>query len=143
MPGKYGSASVAITCDDGPGGTSRTITPYVTAINGIKLEAITETSTPFGQAYQSNLPTGVTKLDDITIEGFYDTTATVGPHVVFKTPDTDPNGGTRTFTFTPGDSKTMTVETYLKSYEVKTQTEKLSRYTAVLTPAPTSTPAWA
>lgn len=132
MAGKYGSASVVITCDDGPGGTARTITSYVTSISGIKKESITQEVSPFGQAYEQNLPTGKTKFADITIKGFYDTTATSGPHVVFLTPDTDPNGSTRTFTFAPGDSKTFTAEVMLESYEVGASNGKLTEYTAVL-----------
>jgi len=71
-------------------------------------------------------------MADITIEGFYDTTATSGPHVVFGTPDSDPNGSTRTFTFAPGDSKTFTVETRLASYKVMATIGSLTKYRAVL-----------
>jgi hypothetical protein len=132
MAGKYGSASIAITYDDGPGGTARTITPYVTSISGIKVEQITEQTSPFGVAYETNTPVGKQRVPDITVEGYYDTTATSGPHVVFGSPDSDPNGSTRTFTFQPGDSKTFTMETRLVDYSVTAQNGNLSKYTATI-----------
>jgi hypothetical protein len=132
MPGKYGSASIAITLDDGPGGTSRTITPYVTSIGGIKVEAITEQTNPFGTSNEAHTPTGVTRTPDIEMEGHFDTTATSGPHVVFGSPDDGPQDATRTFTFTPGDSKTFTMECRLVSYEVMAQNGNLTKYKAVI-----------
>jgi hypothetical protein len=132
MAGKYGSASLVLGYDDGPGGSLQTITAYVTDISGIKLEAITQQSNPFGQAYQSHTPVGVSMVGDITIHGFYDTTATSGPHVVFKSPDTDPQGSTRSFSFAPGDSKTFTMETRLVSYEVLGKNGNLTEYNAVI-----------
>lgn len=132
MAGKYGSASIVITYDDSPGGTARTITPYVTSIGGIKKEAITEQTAPFGQAYEAHTPTGMTRTPDIEIMGWYDTTATSGPHVVFIAPDDGPQDSTRTFTFAPGDSKTFTMETRLVSYEVIGRNGLLSQYKAVI-----------
>ncbi len=132
MAGKYGPASVAITLDDAAGGSPQTITPYIQEIGGIKIEQISEESSPFGVAYEKHTPVGKQRVGDITIGGFFDTTATAGPHVVMKSPDSDPNGGTRTFTFTPGDSKVFTMECILVSYEVKAMTAQLSRFTGVL-----------
>lgn len=132
MAGKYGSASVVITYDASAGGSPQTITPYVTSISEIGVEQINEKSTVFGIAYDTNTPVGVQMLPDITIEGFYDTTATSGPHVVFSDPDDGPQDSTRTFTFAPGDSKTFTVETRLASYKVIATVGQLSKYRAVL-----------
>jgi len=132
MPGKYGSGSLVITFDDGPGGSPQTITPYVLTIGGIKVESITEQSNPFGTTAEAHTPAGMQKVGDIAIGGFYDTTATSGPHVVFKSPDVGPQDATRTFTFAPGDSKTFTMECRLVSYEVKGDNGKLTRYEAVI-----------
>lgn len=118
MAGKYGSSSWAFTLDDGPGGTSRTITPYVKSVGGIKVEQLTEMTMPFGQAYETHTPVGVQRVPDVELEFWFDTTATTGPHVVCGTPDTSPQGSTRTFTASPGDSKTFTIEVRLVSYEV-------------------------
>jgi len=136
LAGKYGPSSVAITLDDDQGGTSRTITPYVQTIGGIKVEQISEEVSPFGVAYDKHSPIGKQRVPDIPIGGFFDTTATSGPHVVFGTPDDLPTDGTtttsRTFTFTPGDSKVFTMECILVSYEVMAVTDKLSRFSGVL-----------
>ena len=136
MAGKYGPISVAITLDDDQGGTSRTITSYIQEIGGIKTEQISEECSPFGVAFEKHSPIGKQRVPDIPISGLFDTTATSGPHVVFGTPDDLPTDGTtatsRTFTFTPGDSKLFTMEVILVSYEVKAVTDKLSRFTGVL-----------
>ena len=132
MAGKYGSSSIVITYDDAPGGTARTITSYVTSIGGIKVEQLTEMTMPFGASNESHTPVGIQRVPDIVIEGFYDTTATSGPHVVFGTPDDGPADSTRTFTFAPGDSKTFTIETRLVDYEVIAQNGALSKYRATI-----------
>jgi hypothetical protein len=128
MAGKYGPASVVITLDDGPGGTPRTITPYIREIGGIKIEQINEMSHPFGVNYQASTPVGVQKVEPITLKGHFNTTATVGPHVVLGDPDDDPNDATRTFTFSPGDSKTFTMECRLHIYSVTPKTDSLSEF---------------
>lgn len=130
--GKQGSSGIVITYDDGPGGTPRTMTPFILSIGGIKIEQINEQSNPFGTSNEAHTPTGMQRVPDIEVEGHFDTTATTGPHVVFGSPDSSPQGSTRTFTFSPGDSKTFTMETRLVSYEVLGQNGNLTRYKAVI-----------
>jgi len=120
--------------DDAPGGTGRVITPYVTSLSGVKLEAITEESTPFGSAWETHHPTGVSKAAPITFQGFFDDTAAVGPHVVFIAPDDGPADATRTLVVVFGNSKTATMEGYLQSYEVIGKAGGLTEYTAVYQP---------
>lgn len=131
---KYGSASVTITMDDGPGGTGRVITPYVTSISGVKLEAITQQSNPFGVAWEQHTPTGVSKVPPITIQGFFDDTATVGPHVVFIAPDDGPADLERSLVIVFGNSKTASMEGRLVSYEVLGKNGNLTEYAAVYQP---------
>jgi len=137
MAGKYGSASstTMIQYDDGPGGTLRNVTAHVLTIGGLKIEQINEENSPFGQAYESNTPVGKQKFGPVVIEGNWDTTATTGPHAVFGTPDSDPNGTLRTLTITPGDSKTLTCETRLQDYELILTDGKLTRYRATVVQA--------
>jgi len=130
--GKQGSAQVVIQYDDAPGGTLRNMTAHILTIGGIKKEAITQQTNPFGTGNEAHTPVGVTRVPDITITGLFDSTLTTGPHVVFGTPDTDPNGATRTLTFTPGDSKTFTMETRLVSYQVTGNNGNLTAYEAVI-----------
>jgi len=134
MAGRYGGQSIVITYDDAPGGTARTITPYVTEIGGIKVEHITEQTNPFGTSWEEHTPVGMSRVADIEIGGYFDTTATVGPHVVFlpASGDRDPQGSLRTFTFAPGDSKVFTAETRLLSYEVLGKVGNLTKYKAMI-----------
>lgn len=132
MAGKYGSASISITYDDGPGGTGRDVTAHVLTMGGVKIEQLTEQTNPFGTAYEAHTPVGVQRFPDVPFEGLFDTTATTGPHVVFGTPDTSPQASTRTLVIVFGDSKTMTVETRLVDYEVLGQVGALTRYRATV-----------
>lgn len=134
MAGKYGSASSAtmVQFDDAPGGTLRNVTPHIRNIGGIKISQITVENSPFGQAFESNTPVGKQQFPDVEISGDWDTTATTGSHAVFGTPDTDPNGATRTLTVTPGDSKSFTVEVRLISYELVMTNGQLTGYKAVV-----------
>ncbi len=141
--GKHGSAEWTISVDDAQGGSLRAITPYVTAIGGIKITAATQVTTAFGDTWTKNSPTGVKKVEAVQISGFFDDTATVGPHVVFLTPDTTIYDGTtttsRTFTIVVGNSKTFTVETLLTDYSVMGKNGNLTEYQATLLPTGTGT----
>jgi hypothetical protein len=141
MAGKYGAASFTVAVDDGPGGTARTVTSHILSTSGHKLSSVLEIATAFGVSFEASLPVGLKKVDPLTLEGFWDTTATTGPHVVFGDPDDGPQDSTRTVTFGYGDSKTFAGEAYLESYEVMPSVGALTRFRAVL--QPTGTWAWA
>ena len=132
MPGKYGSASITVAYDDGPGGTLRTITSFVLQMGGVKLTSNMQGATAYGDTYEKMLPTGMSKIDQITLSGLWDTTATTGPHVVFIAPDTSPQASTRTLTVVFGDGKTWTSEGYLVSYQVTGSVGALTAFEAVL-----------
>ncbi len=129
--GKHGSSEVTIAYDDGPGGVSRTITSYVLTMGGIKITSTMQASTAYGDTVMKQLPTGVMKIDPVTIHGLLDDTATTGPHVVFLAPDDGPQDATRTLTIVFGNSKTWTSEGYLESYEVLGKTGNLTEFNAV------------
>ncbi len=142
--GKHGSAEWTISYDDAPGGTLRVITPYVLTIGGIKITAATQVTTAFGDTWTKNSPTGVKKVEPIQIGGFFDDTASVGPHVVFLTPDVTIYDGTtatsRTFTIVVANTpKGFTVETLLVSYEVLGKNGNLTEYVANILPTGTGT----
>lgn len=134
---KYGSSVVTITIDDAPGGTPRVITPYVTAIGGLSLESITQQTNPFGTSSESHTPTGMDKVADIPISGFFDDTATVGPHVVFGTPatwalDKAPGSVGRVLAILAATGKTFTVTVHLVKYEVINKNGNLTEYSALV-----------
>lgn len=139
MPaGKHGSAEWTISIDDAQGGVLRAITPYVTAIGGIKITAATQVTTAFGDTWTKNSPTGIKKVEPVQISGFLDDTAIVGPHVVFLTPDTTLFDGTtatsRTLTVVVGNAKTFTVEVLLTDYAVLGKNGNLTEYQASVLP---------
>ena len=134
MAGKYGSASVTISLEDGPGGTARDITGFILTMGGIKITSNTQPSHAFGDSWEEHTPTGMRKGDPITLTGFWDTTATTGPHVVFIAPDDGPQDDGRELIVVFGDSTTLTCDVRLVSYSVIGQNGQLSEFEAVLQP---------
>lgn len=139
MAGKYGSQSITVTYDDAPGGTGRVVTQHVLEMGGVKISSALELSHAMGDSWEESTPSGMAKVEPITLSGFWDTTATTGPHAVFGAPDDGPQDATRTLVIVFGDSKTFTVETYLMSYEVKGTVGKLTQFVAEIQPTGTGT----
>ena len=134
--GKHGPSEITITVDDAQGGTGRAITPYVTDMNGVEITSVMQIVTAFGDTYKKQSPVGVKELAPITLHGFFDDTATVGPHVVLVAPDTTISDGTtatsRTVVIVFGNSKTFTCEAFLAKYKVMGKVGGLSEYDATL-----------
>ena len=116
--GKHGSSEIVVSYDDAPGGTLRVITSFVLTFGGVKITSKMQASTAYGDTVEKKLPTGMTALADIPIEGFWDDTATTGPHVVFIAPDDGPQDLMRSLVIVFGNSKTWSSEGYLMDYEV-------------------------
>lgn len=127
----YGSTSVVIGYDDAPGGTLRTITNYVREIGGVKIEATQASTEAFGDVWAEHTPTGNKKVPPISIKGYFDDTATSGPHAVFKDPDDSPTDSTRSLSVNFGGA-TATGETRLVSYEVIGKNGNLTEYEAMV-----------
>lgn len=140
--GKHASSEVTITYDDAPGGTGRAMQQAVLTMSGIKIEAATQLSHAFGDAWEESSPSGMRKVPAITLTGFFDDTATTGPHIVFRVVDGDiaPEASTRTLVVVFGNGVTFTVETRLVSYEVLGKNGNLTEYAAVV--QPTGSAAW-
>ena len=81
--GKHGSSEITITVDDAQGGTGRIVTPYVTTLSGIKITAITQIITAFGDTWEKSSPTGVSKAELAQAGAFFDDT-TNSLHDAFK-----------------------------------------------------------
>jgi hypothetical protein len=137
--GKHGSAEVTITLDDA-GGTPRTITNYILDMDALKITAGMQPSTAYGDAWEEILMTGVKKGEPIKLKGFFDDTATTGPHVVMGVPDSSPQASTRTLAVVVGNSKTFTAEGYITDYAVIAKGSKLTDFEA--TYHPTGSCAW-
>jgi hypothetical protein len=135
MAGKYGSTSVTITYDDGSA-APQIVTGFVMDLGGAEIEVELESSESFGDLWREKTPTGMRTSPPINVKGHFDTTATTGPHVVFRPADADalPAAATRTLVIVFGDSKTFTVETRIAKYKVSAVNGKLSQFEATLTP---------
>lgn len=135
--GKQGSAQVTITFDD-INGTPRSIGNGVLTISGVKITAAMQLTHAFGDAWEESSPTGMRKLDPITMTGFFDDTPTTGTHVVMQVRDgdVDPNGNSRTLTivFGPNSGDTAAGETRLVSYEALGKNGNLTDFQAVVQP---------
>jgi hypothetical protein len=132
---KYGSGSLVIEFDNS-GGSLVDMTQYVLEVNGVKISAILEESHTFGDTWFESLATGLSKLDDINIKGFYDDTATTGPNAIWNAIG---NTTTRTIKFTWGGSKTTSVETIIMDYARLPKRGELTKFEVTLRPTGTVT----
>jgi hypothetical protein len=97
--GKHGSSEFTFSIDDAPGGSPTTMTNYILTIGGCQdRERDCSRRTRSGTRGQEMLATGFAKVPAITVTGYFDDTATTGPHTVFqvKAADRSPQAATRT-----------------------------------------------
>lgn len=130
---KYSSKDVTVEVDNASD-TLVDLSQYVDSISGIDLEALTQESHGMGDTWEETLPVGVKRMGDITIEGFYDDTATTGPDVILNA-----IGDTRTVAVTYGSTKKTTVEAVITTYKRTPSRGELTRFSCTLKPtgAPT------
>lgn len=131
---KYGSNSLVIEVDSTEGGSLSDISQYVLSVNGVEVEAVMEESHTFGDSWFESLATGLRKMNDVELEGFYDDTATTGPNAIFVGVQDSPADGTRTLKFTWGGAKTTTVEVFIAKYKRTATRGQLTRYSVTLRP---------
>lgn len=134
---KHGPQEVVVTIDDAPGGTPRVITPYVNTIGAVGLESITQATNPFGATSEQNTPVGIDKTADISINGFLDDTALVGPKVVFFTQATwalDKASGSvgRVLVILTATSMTFTITVHLVKADLGLKKDALTEYTVLV-----------
>jgi hypothetical protein len=125
---KYGSNSLKVEFDNA-GGSLVDMSDYCLEINGIDIEAMLEESHGFSDSYVEQLFTGLKKVADVTIKGFYDDTATTGPDVIFNAVG---NTTSRTLKLTWGSTKTTSVETVIKNYRRQPTRGQLTKFECVL-----------
>jgi len=122
---------------DNSSGTLVDMSQYITSINGVKINAPTVDVTPLGSSaggWQKNLFGGLLQMDEITIEGFYDDTASTGPDAIFKDLGcVATSGGTRTLKVTWGGTKYTQVETIITGYDRTPSKGQPTMFTVTLT----------
>lgn len=134
---KHSPTEVTVTLDDAPGGTPRIITPYVDTIGELALESITEETNPFGAASKQFTPVGMEMTPDIPLEGWFDDTAVLGPHVMFGTAatwalDKAPGSVGRVLVIVAATGKTFTITVHMVKYSVVLKKDGLTRYKVLL-----------
>jgi hypothetical protein len=126
---RYASKDLTVKVDNSSG-TLVNLSAYVDSISGLDLEAILEEdSHTFGDTWAEALSTGMKRVGEVTLEGFYDDTSSTGPEAILNA-----IGDQRTLEITWGGTKVTTVETLIKSYSRKPSRGQLTRFTAVLKP---------
>ena len=66
-------------------GSYNDISDYVREFSGLNTEAILQPSHAFADSWEEVLYTGINKVADITLKGYYDDVAATGPHALFGT----------------------------------------------------------
>jgi hypothetical protein len=134
--GKHGSSEVTFSIDDAPGGAPQVMTNYLLTIGGAKIENILQPSHAFGDSWAEMLSTGFAQVPEIPVTGFFDDTASTGPHNVFqvKAADRSPQAATRTVAMGFGNSTSFGGEAVMKSYEVLGKNGNLTEFAAVIQP---------
>ena len=131
---KFGSTVVTVTIAASPGGAAKNITPYVTSISGLAIEAITQQTNPFGAASEQHTPTGLVKTPDIVLSGFFDDTADVGSWTVLKqvAGDIAPSSVGRILVILAATGATFTITVHLVKTEITNKTGGLTEYATTL-----------
>lgn len=131
---KYGSADLRIEIDSTEGGTTLTdITQYIQDDVAAEIEGLFVESHSFGDSWVEHIATGLRKMGEITLAGFYDDAAS-GPDAIFRHVQDSPADQTRTLRITWGGGKSTTVEVWIKTYRRKAVRDQLHRFEAVLVP---------
>jgi hypothetical protein len=136
--GKHGSPEITFSIDASPGGSLTNMTNYLLTIGGAKIENVTQASHAFGDSWAEMLATGFARVPAIQVTGFFDDTATTGPHTVFQVTSADrsPTAATRTvaMVFSSTTGSTFGGESIMASYEVLGKNGALTEFAAVIQP---------
>lgn len=127
---KYSSKDLTFTV----GGTA--MQNHLLRIGNVKVSALLAESHAFGDTWFEALSTGIKKMDDLSVGGFYDDTVTTGPDAVFS-----PIGTTVAIVITWGGSKTTSFSAIIESYERKPTKNEMTAFDVNLRPTGTVTEA--
>jgi hypothetical protein len=126
MP-RYGSKDLIIELTDASA-VYQDISVHVRTVSGFDVENLTQEVHGFGQTWVTNLWTGMSKVADITLEGFYDDT-TGTPATLYA------RGALRSLRFTWGGGATTTTDVILAKFSRDPKLGELTHYKLTLKPA--------
>ena len=136
---KYGSSTVSIYIEGAPGGTSYNVSQYIDELGGQKITSITEPTHSFGDSWEEHTPVGMSRGEPFEMGGWFDDTATSGPHAIFKDVDDGTTDDTRAVVIGFGNVRYWHCDTRLTSYEVIASNGKLTKFRVNLLPTGTVT----
>ncbi len=124
---KYGSADLKIEFDNSSGDLQN-VSNYIDEVNDVDIEAMLQESHAFGDSWVEQFFTGIKRVGDITLGGFYDDTVTVGPDALFIA-----IGDSRELKFSwDGSSKNTLFNTIIKNYTRTPSRGELTRFSVTL-----------
>jgi hypothetical protein len=108
------------------------LSQYIREVGGVNIEALTQESHAFGDAWVEHLYTGVRRVNEITLSGYYDDAAATGPHALFG--QTSDIGAEREIEFDFGSSDIVHFDYLLASYNRMPVVGELTRFEATIRP---------
>lgn len=129
--GKHGSSEITIKWDDSLG-APQTITCGVLTLGPIKTNANVQAATTFCDTVEKQLLTGMLKIDDVKLTGFFDDTPTTGSYPLFAKLDTSPQAATRTLEVGFGNGVKFTAEGYQKDFAMIANQGNLTSFEATI-----------
>ena len=138
----YGSDDIVVIMDS-TAGTTVNISQSVLEISGIDIEAMLEESHTMGDSWVENAYTGLRKINEITLKGFYDDDADTGTNFMWNDPGNvgTSGGGTRSLAITIGGSKIVSCEVFIKNFRRLPSRGVLTKAEVVLSPTGAATEA--
>lgn len=135
---KYGSDAVKIEIKDGVDGAGefKDVSTDVLDLPGVDIEALTEDGHGFSEEWARQVATGMKRVADITIRGFYDDTALTGTHALFSR-----YGVITELKITWHGAVTTTLVVLIKNYRRLPTRGELTKFEATLVNAGTPTEA--
>jgi len=134
---QYSSVDLTFTIKDS-GGTPRVTTPFIRSIGGVSIEAVTQDSSVFGSTWAQYISGFFKKAAPIVMGGFYDTTADVGPDVLYAGHEGDLRTGCILLF---GGAKSVTFDAIIVKYERLPKLGAMTEYQVTLQPTGTVTEA--
>lgn len=129
---KYGQPDLKVEIENAvASAVNQDVTADVDTLNGADIEALTQQSDVFGDAWVEALYVGVKKLEPLVIEGFYDD---AGPLVTTATVHPGTLGEVREVVITWGGTKTTTFDAVISKFNRTPTRNELTRYQLTLSP---------
>lgn len=123
-------AGIKITSSSSTG-SYHIISDYLDTIGGFQIEALTQETHAAGDSYVESAWTGVKRIPDITLGGFFDDVAASGPRALLGGVNV---GGERNIKYYVATADSYKVDVLIASYQDSPVRNELTRFESVLRP---------